>query len=271
MRALPRQGAHILLVEDNEINQEVASDILQDLGLVVDIADNGAEAVAMTGQTRYDLILMDMPMPEMDGLEATRRIRAQENVRPVPIIAITANAFEEDRERCEAAGMNDFVAKPVESARLRRMLARWLPDPAENSAAVPASGQPFEAPKQVVTAPEPVLDFATGLRYFFGKRANYLRMLAKFIENHDNDADRIALALATGQHETAQRMAHTIKGTGAVLGLVALSQSARILEFKLSQGAQEASLEEGLSLLRSMLAEVGDAVDHILMDPERLP
>ena len=123
-----RAGARVLLVEDNDVNQEVASETLKSFGLEVDIAGHGGEAVERVNATRYDLILMDMQMPVMDGLEATRRIRQMELGRTVPILAMTANAFEEDRRKCEDAGMDGFVSKPVEPRKLHDYLARWIPE-----------------------------------------------------------------------------------------------------------------------------------------------
>ncbi|MFO1404925.1 MAG: response regulator, partial [Azonexus sp.] len=119
-------GSRILLAEDNLINQEIIVDLLSDLHLSVDVAANGNEAVALAEAYAYDLVLMDMYMPELDGLEATRRIRALPTGARTPIVALTANAFEEDRERCLAAGMNDHLAKPVEPDDFFAMLLNWL-------------------------------------------------------------------------------------------------------------------------------------------------
>jgi two-component system, sensor histidine kinase and response regulator len=134
-----RAGARVLLVEDNEVNQEVAGETLKSFGLTVDNAGHGGEAVDRVRDTRYDLILMDMQMPVMDGLEATRRIRQMALGRTVPILAMTANAFEEDRRKCEDAGMDGFVTKPVDPQKLYTYLAHWIP---EEAAAMPADARP---------------------------------------------------------------------------------------------------------------------------------
>ena len=118
-------GGRILLVEDEPVNREVARSLLEEAGQVVDVAEDGLEALAMAARTRYDLVLMDMQMPQLDGLEATRRLRAMPEGANLPILAMTANAFAEDRERCFAAGMNDFIAKPVDPDALFETVLRW--------------------------------------------------------------------------------------------------------------------------------------------------
>jgi hypothetical protein len=119
-------GTQILLAEDEPINQEVSRGLLEDIGLVVDLAEDGAQAVEMARRTRYDLILMDMQMPNLNGIDATRAIRAIAGHEFTPILAMTANAFNEDRQTCLAAGMNDHIAKPVDPGALFETILTWL-------------------------------------------------------------------------------------------------------------------------------------------------
>jgi CheY-like chemotaxis protein len=120
-------GARVLLAEDNHVNQEVARELLRAAGLCVEVADNGAIALRMLSEQRYDLVLMDMQMPEMDGLQATRAIRTLPHCLNLPILAMTANAFGDDRRACHDVGMDDHLGKPVEPAVLYAALLRWLP------------------------------------------------------------------------------------------------------------------------------------------------
>ena len=119
-------SGHVLLVEDNQINQMVAQKMLEKIGLESTLAHDGQQALNMLEQNTYDAVLMDCQMPVLDGFEATRRIREQEALKTLPVIAMTANVMEGDREKCIAVGMNDYIGKPVVEAALKKTLARWL-------------------------------------------------------------------------------------------------------------------------------------------------
>jgi two-component system sensor histidine kinase/response regulator len=120
------RGARILLVEDNDINQQVARELLEDAGFVVDVADNGAVALELADRSEYDLVFMDMQMPVMDGVTATRHMRQSRKLDRVPIVAMTANAMEQDRQKCMDAGMNDFLVKPIDPPDMWELLGRWV-------------------------------------------------------------------------------------------------------------------------------------------------
>jgi two-component system, sensor histidine kinase and response regulator len=236
-------GARVLLVEDNVVNQEVALDLLRHAGLTADLAQHGAEATVMSSRQRYDLILMDMQMPVLDGIGATRVIRAMPQGAKIPIVAMTANAFEEDRQRCLDAGMNDFITKPVDPATLLRVLLRWLPKPAEKlpEAAANTPGKaPIMTPQTIATADETAilehlqsvdgLDLSFGLKALRGRASSYLRLLKKFSEAHHDDFGQIRQQIEAGNTEDARRLAHSLKGASGSLGAVAIQQAAARLE-----------------------------------------
>jgi CheY-like chemotaxis protein len=220
-------GLHVLLVEDNKFNQQLANALLVRAGIEVGIADDGAEALQALQRERFDAVLMDMQMPKMDGLEATRRIRQNPAFADLPVIAMTANVMAGDRENCLAAGMNDYLSKPLSHQMLYSTLARW-------THRGDASGQRLEGDLEPGEASE-VLDAANAMARM-GGRDIYLSMLAKFVPSQGAAVQSIRNALAADERETAERLAHTLKGVASSVGALLLAESASWLEQALRRG-----------------------------------
>lgn len=225
------QGAHILLVDDNEINQQIAMELLEGAGLKVSVANNGLEAVERVKQDPFDAVLMDVQMPVMDGYQATGEIRKDERFKRLPIIAMTASAMRQDREDAMAAGMNDHVSKPVDVKELFAALSRWIEPRAQVSAdAKPEPQAAMDRSEDVMIPAIPGVDVEMGLKRANGNRKLYLRLLHKFHDEYANAANEIQEALKCGDRELARRLAHTIKGAAGAVGILEVQTAGNELE-----------------------------------------
>ena len=253
-------GAHLLLVEDNPLNQDVAVDLLEDGGFQVQVAANGAVAVEMVQQQAFDLILMDMQMPVMDGLTATRTIRSLPGYSTLPIVAMTANAMHQDRDRCMAAGMNDYLSKPIDPEALWAVLKKWLPSRLDSHATTAPSVSPAETPpSQKAFAPELAtfsgLDISVGLKSVRGKSDRLVKLLHRFVHDHQQDGENISRSIESGDLDAAEQMTHTLKGVAATLGLIHIQHNASSLDQALKHTAPAEELTEKAAALTRLLAE----------------
>jgi len=269
------RGARVLLVEDNDINQQVAREMLQQAGLVVTTADNGQLALDALHQaaTPFDAVFMDMQMPVMDGLQATRAIRAQPQWARLPIIAMTANAMAQDRQRCLDAGMNDFVAKPIDPEQLWAALLRWVPARQGYTPPLPPApgASAPSGPLPALPLDVPGLDTALGLRRCMGKVAFYREMLGQFVREQASVAQRIGQALEGGDWALAHRLAHTLKGVAGNLGATqvqaladALDQHLRGPAEHLPEAASGAEHDRQTAQARAALAPLAQALNDLV-------
>jgi len=220
------RGAHLLLVEDNIVNQELALDLLTQHGISVEAVNNGAEAIERIESETFDGVLMDCQMPVLDGYEATRRIRGQKRFRDLPIIAMTANAMIGDREKVLAAGMNDHIAKPIHLANMFNTMARWI-SPSNPQAAVSSDVQDETAD----ALPElPGIDTARGLAVTMNNVAMYRRLLKRFYDSEQNFEQAFVDAASESDPHARARMAHSLKGSAGNLGIRGVQQAAQALE-----------------------------------------
>ncbi|SBS28699.1 Signal transduction histidine-protein kinase BarA [Marinomonas aquimarina] len=228
-------GANILLVEDNEINQQVATELLERAGMRVDIASDGELALNRIKEKPYDIVLMDLQMPVMDGFEATRAIRNDSHYKDLPIVAMTANAMSGDKERCLEAGMQDHIAKPIDPVELYKALVKWI---------TPREGL-GEAQRAAPLAQQDGMDYAlpnleelnieAGLMRLGGNRKLYRELIQRFIKDQAESAEEIDAAIAAGDLALAERLAHTVKGVAGNLGAEGIQSIAKRLETAIAE------------------------------------
>ncbi|WP_162299724.1 hybrid sensor histidine kinase/response regulator [Marinospirillum perlucidum] len=249
------QGARVLLVEDNEINQQVAFELLSQARLHVQLANNGQEAVDQLAQQQFDAVLMDIQMPVMDGYQATRYIREVLHQTDIPIIALTANALLEDRQKSLDAGMNDHLNKPIDPDLLMTALIEWIP--AGQRELPPEIEMTTSTEAEIELPPKwgQQLDTSLGLKRLGDNRQAYRRLLERFVTSQEGFATRLEAALAKQDQQEALRQAHTLKGVAGNLGANRLHSRAGELEAELKQGLQLSpeTIQPTLEALQNLL------------------
>jgi len=253
-------GTRVLLVEDNELNQQLAIELLEERGVSVTVADQGRIALERLTHERFDLVLMDIQMPVMDGYEATRRIRLMPAHKQTPIIALTAHAMTDERERCLTAGMNDVLTKPVDPVDLDNTLVRFLVKKETSTTRPGVEG------KLPLPAVPNVLDEKIGMRYAGEKPELYLRLLTRFRETQHDLMDRLDAAFAAGDDMEAYRLVHTLKSTSATIGAVRLSEAAREFE-RMFEAGKAGQPEPHMVRLRKVFADAMEAICNRIDKP----
>jgi len=258
-------GIRVLLVEDNEMNQQVASELLQSAGATVAIANHGGEAIQVLFNgpqpPPYDAVLMDLQMPEVDGLTATKRIRADARFAKLPIIAMTAHALVEERQKCLDAGMNDHVTKPIDPDTMFATLLRWAAprkDVAASSRVRPPSTQD--------DIPEiEGIDTVNGLKRVAGNKRLYRDLLRQFAEKHGDADERIKAALGNNDDQLAERIAHTVKGVAGNIGIVKLHGCAERVERAIREKQADVSgpLNDFSIALQEHSKRIREAMPHV--------
>ncbi len=255
------RGARLLLVEDNEINRQVAQELLEGFGIDVTAAENGEQAIALLKDEQFDGVLMDMQMPVMDGVTATREIRKNPQLTKLPIIALTANVMVSEQKEHVDAGITDHIGKPIDPDRLVATLAKWV-RPIRSAGSTPA-GQMLQD-----SAPETIpnlsgVNVSESVRRIGGNVALYYSLLEKFRDKERNISTRIREALASEDLSTAERLAHTLRGIAGTLGAKSLQELAESLEKSIKNG-ESGEIDPLLARIDQELATFMASIDRAL-------
>ncbi|MCF8086072.1 MAG: response regulator [Desulfohalobiaceae bacterium] len=269
------QGARILLAEDNHLNQQVATEFLEQAGMRVEIASNGREALEAVSKGTYDLVLMDIQMPEMDGLEATRGIRGLEHGAHVPVVAMTAHAMAGDREKSLEAGMNDHINKPVEASALYRVLQNWIPAKEQQERAL--TTEPLRSGEEPGEEEMPELPRLSGidpqeaLKSLGNNTTLLFRMLRDFQSHFGSAPAQLEEWTLEGERQKIQTLAHTIKGTSGYIGALRLQEAASALEGALKEQRRDEQVNQLLASFRQALEEVLASLAEADLTPGHQP
>jgi CheY-like chemotaxis protein/HPt (histidine-containing phosphotransfer) domain-containing protein len=248
------RGAHLLLVEDNEINQQIAKEMLESFGVSSTLAENGEEAIVCLRKESFDGVLMDMQMPVMDGITATREIRKNAKWATLPILALTANVYISQQNELLAAGMNDHIGKPIDPDQLLATLAKWVrPSKTAVNAAIaptPKASAPMSPPNL------PGVKVAESIRRIGGNVALYWALIEKFGINQKDVVTNIRVALTANDLKTTERLAHTLRGISGSLGAETLQKLAEHLEKNIHNNE--------LTDVESLLNQIENEIDILI-------
>ncbi len=276
----PVMGAKILLVEDNSINQQVAVELLENGNFAVTVANNGKEAVdavlsglddSPEGAVPFDVVLMDLQMPEMDGYVASTRIREKVIASRLPIIALTAHAMSGEKEKCTQVGMNDFLTKPIQPDLFFKTLVKWI-KPGKREIPKPRAKQKDTGKQVDLPLKIPGIDIETGLKTIGGNRVLYRKLLFEFVEDYENVVKEVRDNLAAKENENARRTAHTIKGISGNIGAAPLLKASKELELALKSDTPDnlevlvnefdREITQALESIKGLQPEVETRVDE---------
>lgn len=267
-------GSRVLLADDVSNGRERLRCLIEEAGLTVDAVENGARALEQIGKRVYDLVLMDMHMPVMDGSQSCRAIRKLASGAHVPIIALTSSAHDDDKAACLAAGMNDFLVRPADQAALYATLLKWLPAAKPSAAPLPAMSQVVSEPVDEDSALREALsgiaglDVKLGLRSMMGNLKKYFKMLRRYIDSHVDDVKQMDALIAKGKLREAQRLIHTLKGLSGTLGVLHIQETAIALDALLKVERVDAALARQLA---TRLREFQQAIQAISPTEEGAP
>ena len=256
------KDARILLVEDNTFNQQIASEILEEAGAAVCVANNGAEALELLRQTGFDCVLMDVQMPLMDGLEATRRIRADPRLAGLHVLAMTATATNEDRARCLAAGMDDFISKPIQPAVMYQSVAKWLA-PRRNDDVTHGVRLPRRPPRGALAGDPAVIDLSV-LAQVLGYHPDKIRKFAfKFLHTCEAGFSEMEQAAAAGDIQTVRDLGHRLKASARTVGAMGLGELCQQLE-ALPVGDAGDEAQAARTLIEQLWPLLARITEHIM-------
>ncbi len=253
-------GARVLLVEDNELNQDVALEVLRGGGCIVAVASNGEDALRMVQEERFDIVLMDLQMPRMDGITATAEIRKNPSLNSMPVIAMTANVMKEDRDRCLAAGMNDFIAKPIDPDEMFSVMRRYYSGTGGSETIRRESVDRMDVKVPNIEG----VDTQGGLKRVLGNVKLYLDLLERYRDGQRDAVKRIREALKEGDLSTAERQAHTLKGVSGNIGALGIQSIASQIEEAIGGKKNSDEIEKLLKELESKLEAVIQSIDEDL-------